>query len=143
MFVSRFLSSLSSVTLNSSTSTQFWKLTSTSTSAPRWPTCESGFPSFHRFCCSSAHTLTCVYLRKLTRVLNYYVGHAEEPVLTERLYAALKALKYLFRFIVQSRVLYLRYLRRCHRDTRRFPYLPLGEVEIHYSAFWFQVLREQ
>uniref|UniRef100_A0A671X304 Dedicator of cytokinesis 5 n=1 Tax=Sparus aurata TaxID=8175 RepID=A0A671X304_SPAAU len=44
---------------------------------------------------------------KLTRVLNYYVGHAEEPVLTERLYAALKALKYLFRFIVQSRVLYL------------------------------------
>uniref|UniRef100_A0A7N8YHP3 Dedicator of cytokinesis 5 n=1 Tax=Mastacembelus armatus TaxID=205130 RepID=A0A7N8YHP3_9TELE len=46
---------------------------------------------------------------KLTRVLNYYVGHAEEPVLTERLYTALKALKYLFRFIVQSRVLYLRY----------------------------------
>ncbi|XP_071389833.1 dedicator of cytokinesis protein 5 isoform X1 [Centroberyx affinis] len=46
---------------------------------------------------------------KLTRVLNYYVGHAEEPVLTERLYAALKALKYLFRFIVQSRVLYLRF----------------------------------
>lgn len=49
------------------------------------------------------------FLRKLTRVLNYYVGHAEEPVLTERLYTALKALKYLFRFIVQSRVLYLRY----------------------------------
>uniref|UniRef100_A0A672HB42 Dedicator of cytokinesis 5 n=1 Tax=Salarias fasciatus TaxID=181472 RepID=A0A672HB42_SALFA len=48
---------------------------------------------------------------KLTGVLNYYVGHAEEPVLTERLYAALKALKYLFRFIVQSRVLYLRYWR--------------------------------
>uniref|UniRef100_A0A667Y3E7 Dedicator of cytokinesis 5 n=1 Tax=Myripristis murdjan TaxID=586833 RepID=A0A667Y3E7_9TELE len=46
---------------------------------------------------------------KLTRVLNYYVSHAEEPVLTERLYSALKALKYLFRFIVQSRVLYLRY----------------------------------
>uniref|UniRef100_A0A673CE99 Dedicator of cytokinesis 5 n=1 Tax=Sphaeramia orbicularis TaxID=375764 RepID=A0A673CE99_9TELE len=46
---------------------------------------------------------------KLTRVLNYYVGHADEPVLTERLYAALKALKYLFRFIVQSRVLYLRF----------------------------------
>uniref|UniRef100_A0A7N8WSN5 Dedicator of cytokinesis 5 n=1 Tax=Mastacembelus armatus TaxID=205130 RepID=A0A7N8WSN5_9TELE len=46
---------------------------------------------------------------KLTRVLNYYVGHAEEPVLTERLYTALKALKYLFRFIVQSRVLYLRF----------------------------------
>uniref|UniRef100_A0A6Q2Z8Y3 Dedicator of cytokinesis 5 n=1 Tax=Esox lucius TaxID=8010 RepID=A0A6Q2Z8Y3_ESOLU len=44
---------------------------------------------------------------KLSKVLNYYVGHAEEPDLTERLYSALKALKYLFRFIVQSRVLYL------------------------------------
>ncbi|KAG7491049.1 hypothetical protein JOB18_047986 [Solea senegalensis] len=46
---------------------------------------------------------------KLTKVLNYYVSHAEEPNLTERLYVALKALKYLFRFIVQSRVLYLRF----------------------------------
>ncbi|KAM8886809.1 dedicator of cytokinesis protein 5 isoform 2-T2 [Spinachia spinachia] len=46
---------------------------------------------------------------KLTKVLNYYVGHAEEPALAERLYAALKALKYLFRFIVKSRVLYLRF----------------------------------
>uniref|UniRef100_A0A673Z6M6 Dedicator of cytokinesis 5 n=1 Tax=Salmo trutta TaxID=8032 RepID=A0A673Z6M6_SALTR len=46
---------------------------------------------------------------KLTKVLNYYVGHADKPVLTEGLYSALKALKYLFRFIVQSRVLYLRY----------------------------------
>uniref|UniRef100_A0A7N8WKV3 Dedicator of cytokinesis 5 n=1 Tax=Mastacembelus armatus TaxID=205130 RepID=A0A7N8WKV3_9TELE len=55
---------------------------------------------------------------KLTRVLNYYVGHAEEPVLTERLYTALKALKYLFRFIVQSRVLYLRYQKLCHRRKK-------------------------
>ncbi|XP_064203622.1 dedicator of cytokinesis protein 5 isoform X2 [Anguilla rostrata] len=46
---------------------------------------------------------------KLTKVLNYYVGHAEDSALTERLYSALKALKYLFRFIVQSRVLYLRF----------------------------------
>ncbi|CAL8347289.1 unnamed protein product [Lota lota] len=46
---------------------------------------------------------------KLTKVLNYYVGHAEEPALAERLYSALKSLKYLFRFIVQSRVLYLRF----------------------------------
>ncbi|XP_030630565.1 dedicator of cytokinesis protein 5 [Chanos chanos] len=46
---------------------------------------------------------------KLTKVLNNYVGHAEDPGLTERLYAALKAFKYLFRFIVQSRVLYLRF----------------------------------
>uniref|UniRef100_A0A3Q3WAR4 Uncharacterized protein n=1 Tax=Mola mola TaxID=94237 RepID=A0A3Q3WAR4_MOLML len=51
---------------------------------------------------------------KLTRVLNYYVGHAEEPDLTERLYAALKALKYLFRFIVQSRVLHF----RCYGNSK-------------------------
>uniref|UniRef100_A0A8C9W3C5 Dedicator of cytokinesis 5 n=1 Tax=Scleropages formosus TaxID=113540 RepID=A0A8C9W3C5_SCLFO len=47
--------------------------------------------------------------KKLTKVLNHYVRHAEDAGHTERLYAALKALKYLFRFIVQSRVLYLRY----------------------------------
>ncbi|XP_031426793.1 dedicator of cytokinesis protein 5 [Clupea harengus] len=46
---------------------------------------------------------------KLTKVLNHYVANAENTALTERLYAALKAFKYLFRFIVQSRVLYLRF----------------------------------
>uniref|UniRef100_A0AAY4ECP1 Dedicator of cytokinesis 5 n=1 Tax=Denticeps clupeoides TaxID=299321 RepID=A0AAY4ECP1_9TELE len=47
--------------------------------------------------------------KKLTKVLNHYVGNAEDPALSERLFAALKAFKYLFRFIVQSRVLHLRY----------------------------------
>ncbi|TRY86430.1 hypothetical protein DNTS_004205 [Danionella cerebrum] len=47
--------------------------------------------------------------QKLTKVLNYFVGHAEDPSHTETLYAALKAFKYLFRFIVQSRILYLRF----------------------------------
>uniref|UniRef100_A0A6Q2X390 Dedicator of cytokinesis 5 n=1 Tax=Esox lucius TaxID=8010 RepID=A0A6Q2X390_ESOLU len=59
---------------------------------------------------------------KLSKVLNYYVGHAEEPDLTERLYSALKALKYLFRFIVQSRVLYLRYY-SLFSDTTFFAFL--------------------
>uniref|UniRef100_A0A8C7Z6R1 Dedicator of cytokinesis 5 n=1 Tax=Oryzias sinensis TaxID=183150 RepID=A0A8C7Z6R1_9TELE len=57
---------------------------------------------------SKHFSATLAYL-KLTGVLNYYVGHAEDPSLTEKLFSALKALKYLFRFIVQSRVLYLRY----------------------------------
>uniref|UniRef100_A0A8C3NG97 Uncharacterized protein n=1 Tax=Geospiza parvula TaxID=87175 RepID=A0A8C3NG97_GEOPR len=48
---------------------------------------------------------------KLTKVLNCYVGNAEDSSKTELLFAALKALKYLFRFIVQSRVLYLRWVR--------------------------------
>uniref|UniRef100_A0A8C8K385 Dedicator of cytokinesis 5 n=1 Tax=Oncorhynchus tshawytscha TaxID=74940 RepID=A0A8C8K385_ONCTS len=61
---------------------------------------------------------------KLTKVLNYYVGHADEPVLTERLYSALKALKYLFRFIVQSRVLYLRYHNLCLFQGAILKYLP-------------------
>uniref|UniRef100_A0A5F8H4U8 Dedicator of cytokinesis 5 n=1 Tax=Monodelphis domestica TaxID=13616 RepID=A0A5F8H4U8_MONDO len=43
---------------------------------------------------------------KLTKVLNHYVGNAEDSSKTELLFAALKALKYLFRFIVQSRVLF-------------------------------------
>ncbi|XP_026884955.2 dedicator of cytokinesis protein 5 isoform X1 [Electrophorus electricus] len=46
---------------------------------------------------------------KLTKVLNYYISHAEDPVHSERLYAALKAFKYLFRFIAQSRILYFRF----------------------------------
>ncbi|XP_026527103.1 dedicator of cytokinesis protein 5 [Notechis scutatus] len=44
---------------------------------------------------------------KLTKVLNFYVGNADDSTKTDLLFAALKALKYLFRFIVQSRVLYL------------------------------------
>lgn len=43
-------------------------------------------------------------------MLNYFVGHAEDSAHTDRLYAALKAFKYLFRFIVQSRVLHLRWV---------------------------------
>ncbi|XP_062366746.1 dedicator of cytokinesis protein 5 isoform X3 [Cinclus cinclus] len=54
---------------------------------------------------------------KLTKVLNCYVGNAEDSSKTELLFAALKALKYLFRFIVQSRVLYLRSLGEVGDDT--------------------------
>uniref|UniRef100_A0A3Q2E7W2 Dedicator of cytokinesis 5 n=1 Tax=Cyprinodon variegatus TaxID=28743 RepID=A0A3Q2E7W2_CYPVA len=57
----------------------------------------------------SKHFSATLAYTKLTKVLNYYVGHPEEPTLTERLYTALKALKYLFRFIVQSRVLSFRF----------------------------------
>lgn len=49
-----------------------------------------------------------LFQRKLTKVLNCYVGNADDSSKTELLFAALKALKYLFRFIVQSRILYLR-----------------------------------
>nr|XP_020021267.1 dedicator of cytokinesis protein 5 [Castor canadensis] len=46
---------------------------------------------------------------KLSKVLNFYVANADDASKTELLFAALKALKYLFRFIIQSRVLYLRF----------------------------------
>uniref|UniRef100_UPI00398F7855 dedicator of cytokinesis protein 5 isoform X1 n=2 Tax=Pristiophorus japonicus TaxID=55135 RepID=UPI00398F7855 len=45
---------------------------------------------------------------KLAKVLNYYVANAENSEKTDLLFAALKALKYVFRFIIQSRKLYLR-----------------------------------
>uniref|UniRef100_A0A8C2AV17 Dedicator of cytokinesis 5 n=1 Tax=Cyprinus carpio TaxID=7962 RepID=A0A8C2AV17_CYPCA len=57
----------------------------------------------------SKHFSATLAYQKLTKVLNYFVGHAENPAHTERLYAALKAFKYLFCFIVQSRILYLRF----------------------------------
>ncbi|KAG8518214.1 Dedicator of cytokinesis protein 5 [Galemys pyrenaicus] len=46
---------------------------------------------------------------KLSKVLNFYVANADDSSKTELLFAALKALKYLFRFIIQSRILYLRF----------------------------------
>ncbi|XP_060011672.1 dedicator of cytokinesis protein 5-like isoform X3 [Lagenorhynchus albirostris] len=46
---------------------------------------------------------------KLSKVLNFYVANADDSSKTELRFAALKALKYLFRFIIQSRVLYLRF----------------------------------
>ncbi|KAM9083647.1 dedicator of cytokinesis protein 5 isoform 2-T2 [Megaptera novaeangliae] len=46
---------------------------------------------------------------KLSKVLNFYVANADDCSKTELRFAALKALKYLFRFIIQSRVLYLRF----------------------------------
>uniref|UniRef100_K7FID4 Dedicator of cytokinesis 5 n=1 Tax=Pelodiscus sinensis TaxID=13735 RepID=K7FID4_PELSI len=55
------------------------------------------------------HFSTTLAYVKLSKVLNYYVGNAEDSSKTELLFAALKALKYLFRFIVQSRILYLRF----------------------------------
>ncbi|XP_030057685.1 dedicator of cytokinesis protein 5 isoform X1 [Microcaecilia unicolor] len=46
---------------------------------------------------------------KLTKVMNYYLGRAENSTQSEQLFTSLKSLKYLFRFIVQSRILYLRF----------------------------------
>lgn len=54
------------------------------------------------------HGLTCVSVpsRKLTKVLRNYVDNAEKPGINEQLYKAMKALEYIFKFIVRSRVLF-------------------------------------
>lgn len=44
--------------------------------------------------------------RKLTKVLRNYVDNAEKPAVSEQLYKAMKALEYIFKFIVRSRVLF-------------------------------------
>ncbi|MEE6519865.1 hypothetical protein FKM82_017643 [Ascaphus truei] len=46
---------------------------------------------------------------KLATVLTLYVRSADDSSRSEMLFSSLKAIKYLFRFIVQSRVLYLRF----------------------------------
>ncbi|KAH0508064.1 Dedicator of cytokinesis protein 1 [Microtus ochrogaster] len=43
---------------------------------------------------------------KLTKVLRTYVASAEKPGINEQLYKAIKALEYIFKFIVRSRVLF-------------------------------------
>lgn len=52
--------------------------------------------------------LICVSVmnRKLTKVLRNYVDNAEKPAISEQLYKAMKALEYIFKFIVRSRVLF-------------------------------------
>uniref|UniRef100_A0A8D0SN08 Dedicator of cytokinesis 1 n=1 Tax=Sus scrofa TaxID=9823 RepID=A0A8D0SN08_PIG len=43
---------------------------------------------------------------KLTKVLRSYVDNAEKPGISDQLYKAVKALEYIFKFIVRSRVLF-------------------------------------
>lgn len=44
--------------------------------------------------------------RKLTKVLRNYVDNAGKPGVSEQLCRAMKALEYVFKFIVRSRVLF-------------------------------------
>lgn len=53
-------------------------------------------------------TLCVSICRKLTKVLKNYVDNADK--LTEQLLKAMKALEYIFKFIVRSRVLFNQYV---------------------------------
>ncbi|XP_075063292.1 dedicator of cytokinesis protein 5 [Mixophyes fleayi] len=55
------------------------------------------------------HFSTTLAYEKLVKVLTWYVRSADDPCHREMLFSSLKAVKYLFRFIVQSRDLYLRF----------------------------------
>ncbi|XP_053574091.1 dedicator of cytokinesis protein 5 [Bombina bombina] len=55
------------------------------------------------------HFSTTLAYEKLVKVLTWYVRSAHDPTCREMLFSSLKATKYLFRFIVQSRILYLRF----------------------------------
>ncbi|KAM8973049.1 dedicator of cytokinesis protein 5 isoform 1-T1 [Pelodytes ibericus] len=57
----------------------------------------------------SKHFSTTLAYEKLVKVLTWYVRSADDACRREMLFSSLKAIKYLFRFIVQSRVLYLRF----------------------------------
>lgn len=57
---------------------------------------------------SALSTLCVSICRKLTKVLKNYVDNADK--LTEQLLKAMKALEYIFKFIVRSRVLFNQYV---------------------------------
>ncbi|KAM4676971.1 dedicator of cytokinesis protein 5 [Discoglossus pictus] len=57
----------------------------------------------------SKHFSTTLAYEKLIKVLTWYVRSADDPGRREMLFSSLKAIKYLFRFIIQSRILYLRF----------------------------------
>lgn len=48
----------------------------------------------------------CVLNRKLTKVLKTYVDNAEKTGINDQLFKAMKALEYIFKFIVRSRILF-------------------------------------
>ena len=67
------------------------------------------------FLCTCRALCGCVR-RKLTKVLKNYVDNAEK--LTEQLLKAMKALEYIFKFIVRSRVLFNQYVLVHTRNIR-------------------------
>lgn len=64
--------------------------------------------------------------RKLTKVLRNYVDNAEKPGISDQLYKAMKALEYIFKFIVRSRILFNQCvsLRRLSRGLGGDPFRP-------------------
>ena len=64
--------------------------------------------------------------RKLTKVLRNYVDNAEKPGISDQLYKAMKALEYIFKFIVRSRILFNQYVSPCRlsRGLGGDPFLP-------------------
>lgn len=72
--------------------------------------------------------ILCVSIcRKLTKVLKNYVDNADK--LTEQLLKAMKALEYIFKFIVRSRVLFNQYVW----------YFFLQSVTLHHNACSFVI----
>lgn len=72
-------------------------------------------------------TLCVSICRKLTKVLKNYVDNADK--LTEQLLKAMKALEYIFKFIVRSRVLFNQYVW----------YFFLQSVTLHHNACSFVI----
>ena len=78
--------------------------------------------------CSHLNLLRCVSIpnRKLTKVLRNYVDNAEKPGISDQLYKAMKALEYIFKFIVRSRILFNQCVSSCRlsRGLGGDPFLP-------------------
>ncbi|KAE8619097.1 hypothetical protein XENTR_v10009604 [Xenopus tropicalis] len=79
------------------------------------------------------HFSTTLAYERLIKVLSWYVRSADDPCRQEMLFSSLKAIKYLFRFIVQSRILYLRFYgqgegRDQFNDSIRQLFLSLNEL---------------
>lgn len=74
--------------------------------------------------------ILCVSIcRKLTKVLKNYVDNADK--LTEQLLKAMKALEYIFKFIVRSRVLFNQYV--------WYFFFFLQSVTLHHNACSFVI----
>uniref|UniRef100_A0A452TT77 Dedicator of cytokinesis 1 n=1 Tax=Ursus maritimus TaxID=29073 RepID=A0A452TT77_URSMA len=71
---------------------------------------------------------------KLTKVLRNYVDNAEKPGINDQLYKAMKALEYIFKFIVRSRILARAGCGQAFRSSFQFLFLQKNASEEQTGA---------
>lgn len=82
---------------------------------------------------------------KLTKVLKTYVDNAEKCGITDQLFKAMKALEYIFKFIVRSRILFNQWVQAVLKppianNAQKLPTFPRASVKIAQYCTVLEIL---